>query len=323
MKRKYILSAGAIGIIFMMLGQLSFSINDTLIKEIVIDNKNNLSIINILFLRGILTTSFIFLYLKFYEKKNILNVFKIKKYHLRGIYEVLTAVCFFTGLILLPVAEVYTLLMTNPFFVTIFAFIFLKEKVGIRRWLGIAVGFLGVYIVLDPNFEDFNYMKLAPVACSLCYAISMTITKYTSEKDNVYTQMSHLYIGAIIISILFYVFAGKGQFNVFSDPTFQFIFREWFSNPSFAWPFIIGMGFVGAFSFYCVFSAYSVASPSVVSLFEYSLIIWAIIIGYILFDNIPTLRTFVGVTLIIGAGIYIYIREKVRDQMIVTDTPNR
>ena len=83
------------------------------------------------------------------------------------------------------------------------------------------------------------------------------------------------------------------------------------------------MGFVGAISFYCVFSAYSIASPSVVSLFEYSLIIWAIIIGYLLFDNIPSPRTFVGVTLIIGAGIYIYIREKVRDQMIVTDTPNR
>jgi drug/metabolite transporter (DMT)-like permease len=64
------------------------------------------------------------------------------------------------------------------------------------------------------------------------------------------------------------------------------------------------------FSFYCVFSAYSVASPSVVSLFEYSLIIWAIIIGYLLFDNIPSPRTFVGVALIIGAGIYIYIREK-------------
>ena len=72
-----------------------------------------------------------------------------------------------------------------------------------------------------------------------------------------------------------------------------------------------------------MFSAYSVASPSVVSLFEYSLIIWAIIIGYILFNDVPTIRTFVGVALIIGAGVYIYLREKVRDQMIVTDTPNR
>ena len=81
--------------------------------------------------------------------------------------------------------------------------------------------------------------------------------------------------------------------------------------------------FVATVSFYCVFSAYSVASPPVVSLYEYSLIIWAILIGYFLFNDIPTPRTFLGVFLIIGAGIYIYMREKARDQMIVSDTPNR
>ena len=119
MKRKYILSAGTIGIVLMMLGQLCFAINDTLVKEIVIDSQKNMSVVNVIFLRGIITTLFIFLYLKYYEKKNIISIFKIKKYHQRGVFEVLTAICFFTGLILLPVAEVYTLLMTNPFFVTI------------------------------------------------------------------------------------------------------------------------------------------------------------------------------------------------------------
>ena len=82
-------------------------------------------------------------------------------------------------------------------------------------------------------------------------------------------------------------------------------------------------GIYWALAFFCVFNAYSIASPSVVSLYEYSLIIWSIIIGYILFDNVPTFRTFAGVSIIIGAGIYIYLREKVKDQMIVTDTPNR
>ena len=95
MKRKFIFSTGAIGIIFMMLGQLSFSINDTLVKEIVVDTQKSLSVINIIFLRGIITTIIIFLYLKIYEKKNIINIFKIKKYHLRGIFEVLTAIFFF------------------------------------------------------------------------------------------------------------------------------------------------------------------------------------------------------------------------------------
>ena len=86
MKRKYILSAGLIGIIFMMLGQLSFSINDTLLKEIVIDSSNNMSIINIIFLRGLITTFLILVFLVFYEKKNVVNIIKIKKYHQRGIY---------------------------------------------------------------------------------------------------------------------------------------------------------------------------------------------------------------------------------------------
>ena len=223
----------------------------------------------------------------------------------------------------MSLAEANALFFSSPFFVSILATIFLKEKVGIRRWSAIIVGFFGVFIVLDPDFNDFDYMKLAPVACAFCYAISMTITKITSEKDNVYTQMIHLYFGALIISILFFIFTGNGQANNFSDPTFQFIFREWFTNPSYAWPFIIAMGFIGAFAFFFVFSAYSIASPSVVSLYEYSLIIWSILTGYILFNNIPTFRTFVGVSIIIGAGIYIYFREKAKDQLIVTDTPTR
>ena len=93
----------------------------------------------------------------------------------------------------MSLAMANALFFSSPFFISILAMIFLKEKIGIRRWLAIFVGFLGVYIVLDPNFDDFNYMKLSPVACALCYAISMTITNYTSDKDNVYTQMSSIY----------------------------------------------------------------------------------------------------------------------------------
>ena len=223
----------------------------------------------------------------------------------------------------MSLAEANALFFSSPFFISILATIFLKEKVGIRRWSAIFVGFSGVFIILNPDFNNFNYMKLAPVVCALCYSTSMTITKITSDKDSVYTQMIHLYFGAILISILFFIFTGKGQFNNFTDPTFQFIFREWFTNPLFSWPFIIAMGTVAAFSFYFVFNAYAIASPSTVSLYEYSLIIWSILIGYFLFDNIPTLRTFIGVGLIMSAGIYIYIREKVKDQMIIMDTPNR
>ena len=69
MKRKYIFTTSAIGVIFMMLGQLSFSINDTIVKLIVVDTEKNLSVLNVIFLRGMISTFFIYLYLKFYEKK--------------------------------------------------------------------------------------------------------------------------------------------------------------------------------------------------------------------------------------------------------------
>ena len=307
------------GIIFILLGMATFSIQDALIKFIY----NDAALYELYFGRTLAAVILLVSYLKFSNKK----------INLKTHYPLLTTirvVCFFFGFSFFYISLTYMTLATAnalffccPFFVSILAIIFLKEKIGIRRWSAIIAGFIGVYIVLNPDFSNFNYMKLAPIACALCYAISMTITKITSEKDNVYTQMMHLYIGAIIISVLFFIFTGKGQFNYFNDPTFQFIFREWFTNPSYAWPFIISMGLISVLAFYFILNAYSIASPSVVSLFEYSLIIWAILIGYILFDNIPSIRTLFGATIIIFAGIYIYLREKVNEQLIVSDNPIR
>jgi|TARA_B100001741_G_scaffold230675_1_gene192032 drug/metabolite transporter (DMT)-like permease len=307
------------GILFILTGMALFSVQDSLIKYIFEDT----ALYELYFGRTLTALILLALYLKITSQKLVMKTY----------YPLLTTVrviCFFFGfsffyisLTYMSLAMANALFFSSPFFISILAILFLGEKVGIRRWLAIIVGFLGVYIVLNPNFENFDYTKLAPVACALFYAISMTITKITSDKDSVYSQMFHLYIGAIGISIIFFIFTGKGQFNTFSDPTLQFILREWFTNPTYSWPFILIMGLVASLSFYFVFSAYSIASPSVVSLFEYSLIIWAIIIGYLLFNDIPTVRTFIGVALIIGAGVYIYIREKARDQMIASDTPNR
>ena len=307
------------GILYIMVGMAIFSIQDAMIKFVYED-----SALYELYFGRTLTASFILIsYLIFSKQKIIL------KTH----YPLLTTVrviCFFFGfsffyasLTFMSLAMANALFFCSPFFISILAMVFLKEKIGIRRWSAIFVGFIGVYIVLNPNFENFNIMNLAPIACALCYSISMTITKIISDKDNVYTQMLHLYIGAIIISTFFFIFTGNGQFNTFADPTFQFMLREWFTNTSYAWPIIIAMGVVATFSFYFVFSAYSIASPSAVSLFEYSLIVWSIITGYLLFNDIPSIRTFIGITLIISAGIYIYVRERARDQYIATENPIR
>ena len=307
------------GIFFIMTGMAFFSIQDSLIKYIYED----VALFELYFgrtlIQSIILLSFVLL-----TKKTI-----VLKTH----YPILTlvrVVCFFFGFSFFYISLTFmTLAMTSalffscPFFMSMFAKFFLKEKIGIRRWSAILIGFIGVLIVLNPTLEEFNFFKLAPVACALCYATSMTITKYTSDKDSIYTQMTWLYIFAIFASIVIFLVSGDGKFNNFSDSTMQFIFREWFTNPAGAWPYVLIMGIVASISFFCVFSAYSIASPSIVSLFEYSYIVWAMLAGYILFETVPVPRTFVGAAIIIGAGFYIYFREKVRGQMIATDTPNR
>jgi len=290
MKRKYILSAGAIGIMFMMLGQLFFSINDTLVKEIVIGTKNNMSIINIIFLRGILTTSFIFMYLKFYEK-NILNIFKIKKYHIRGIYEVLTAICFFTGLILLPVAEVYTLLMTNPFFVTIFAFIFLKEKVGIKRWSAVILGFIGVIFVINPQNINFNFLFIFPIIAAVFLTIRDIATKGIATKKNSFEII-------FITSVLITLFSGIG--SLFFEFTFKI---EYLPNL-----FISSIFLTAAYIFSVLTIFYAPLSLTASS--RYSVIVFGMIFGYLILNEIPSTNMIIGATIISLSGLFVINREK-------------
>ena len=291
MKRKYIFSTGAIGIIFMMIGQLSFAVNDTLVKEIVIDNTNNLSVINVIFLRGLLSTFFIFIYLKFYEKKNILSIFKIKNYHKRGIYEVLTAICFFTGLILLPVAEVYTLLMTNPFFVTIFAFLFLKEKVGIRRWIAVAVGFIGVIFVVNPQNISFNFLYIFPIIAAIFLTIRDIATKGIATKTNSFEII-------FITSILMTLFSGIG--SIFFEFTFKI---EYLPNL-----FISSVFLTIAYIFSVLTIFY--APLSLTASARYSVIVFGMLFGYLILNEIPSTNMVIGATIISFSGLFVIRRQK-------------
>jgi len=291
MKRKHILSAGAIGIIFMVLGQLSFAINDTLIKEIVIESNNNMSVINIIFLRGLITSFIILLYLKFYEKKNITEIIKRKKFHQRGLCEVLTAVCFFTGLILLPVAEVYTLLMTNPFFVIIFAFIFLKEKVGIRRWSAVIIGFIGVLFVINPQNLDFNFLFIFPIIAAIFLTIRDVATKGIATKSNSFEII-------FITSILMTFFSGIG--SLFFDFSFKI---EYLSN------LLISSVFLTIAYVFSVLTIFY-APLSLTASSRYSVIIFGILFGYLILNEIPSTSMIIGATIIILSGLFVINREK-------------
>ena len=291
MKRKYILSGGAIGIIFMMLGQLSFSINDSLVKEIVINSSNNISVINVIFLRSLITTFLLLLFIKFYEKKRILNILLIKNYHKRGMYEVLTALFFFTGLILLPVAEVYTLLMTNPFFVTIFAFFFLKEKVGLRRWAAVIIGFIGVLFVINPKNVDINYLYIFPIIAAVFLTIRDIATKNIATKTNSFEII-------FITSFLLTFFSGIGSF--FFELNFKI---EYLPN------LLVSSLFITLAYIFSVLTVFY-APLSLTASARYSVIIFGIALGYLILNEIPSSNMIIGAIIISLSGLFVIRRQK-------------
>ena len=308
------------GILLIITAMTFFSMQDALIKFIY----EQAALYEIFFGRYFIAAILLFGYIKFKKQKVSLKTYYPSLTVLRVVLHFIAFSAFFISLTYMPLATANALFFSSPFFVSIFAKVFLKEFIGIRRWSAIVFGFIGVYIVLDPNFSNFEYRNLLPVISAFCYAASMTITKYTSDKDDVNTQLFYFYLIAIALCVIIFIFMGNGQFNNSDfDSTTQFIFREWFSNFEYTWKFILFFGFVASIAFVCIFSAYIVASPSVVSLFEYSLIIMSMIPGYFLFNEMPSGKTFFGVACIIAAGIYIYLREKIRNQLIATETPVR
>jgi len=307
------------GIILILIAMLIFAVQDSIMKYIY----NSVSLYEIYIIRTLVSFCIILVFLKLLKKPIIFKTHYPFLTFLRIILFFFGFSSFYVSLTIMPLATATALFFVTPFLITIFAKFILKDQIGPRRWLAVIIGFIGVYIILNPNFDNFDYLSLTPILCAFCYSLSMIIIKKTSEKDDVYSQMFQFYIGAIIISTIFYFFIGDGQYNTIDNPAAKFIFREWFSNLEFSLIYMIILGFTAAVAFLLVFSAYRIASPAVVSPFEYSILIWSSLSGWFFFDEIPALNTIFGMFLIVFGGIYIFIREKAQDQSIATEKPLR
>ena len=307
------------GIILILFGMFIFSIQDSIMKYIF----SFVSLYEIYLIRTLVSFVIILLFLKITKKPIIFKTQYPLLTFCRIILFFFGFSSFYISLTVLPLVTATALFFVTPFLITIFAKFFLKEQIGPRRWLAVIIGFIGVYVILNPDFSNFDYMSLTPILCAFCYSLSMIIIKITSEKDSVYTQTFTFYLGAIIISVIFYFIFGDGQYNTIDHPASQFIFREWFTNLETSMFLMIVTGFTASVAFLLLFSAYRIASPAVVSPFEYSILIWSSLSGWFFFNEIPDIKTIIGIILIVCGGIYIFIREKAQDQSIVTEKPLR
>ena len=166
------------GILLIIAAMTLFAMQDSLIKFIF----EKSALYEIFFGRYFIAAILLFIFIKFKGHKVSVKTYYPFLTLIRVILHFLAFSAFFISLTYMPLATANALFFSCPFFVSIFAKFFLKEFIGIRRWSAILFGFIGVFIVLDPNFDDFEYRNLLPVLCAFFYAASMTITKYTSEK---------------------------------------------------------------------------------------------------------------------------------------------
>jgi len=306
-------------IILVVIGMFVFSIQDALIK--VISGSVNIYVIYIV--RSIIGLLAILIYCKL---KHIKLIFKthypiITTLRVSGFFLGFSLYYFSLSKISLP--EAVTLFFVSPFFVTIASKFLIGEKVGIYRWSLIFVGFIGVYLVLNPDFNNFNIYSLFPIFCAFFYAMTVVIQKKTSDYDNLFTQIIHTYISAIIFSIIIYFVLNNLTFSSNQLIEYNFILMSWGIPDIFSFFILVIIGFTGVIGFFSIFGAYRMGSPSTIAPYEYSLIIWSIVLGYLIWNEYLSFRGFIGLFLILSASFFTLYREYILNVKINTDKPLR
>jgi drug/metabolite transporter (DMT)-like permease len=212
---------------------------------------------------------------------------------LRGVTLVGSSLLFVSALSFLPIAEATTTSFVSPIFVTVLSILFLGETVGTRRWIATCIGLVGVIIVVRPGTSAFQPAALLALASAFCWACSLVTTrKITGHDSSVTTMAWSALTGYVLLSVML-----------------PFVWRA----PT--WTEIgIGacIGIAATTGHWLVVLAYRWGDASVLAPFSYSQVIFATLLGYLVFGNIPDLWTFVGGAVIIASGLYTAHRERIR-----------
>ena len=291
MFHKFKVSKDLIGIFYMLLCQFSFATNDAFVK-IIYKNHDEIFVLNqIIFIRGIFTLLFILLFLYIKKELNFKSIFISNELRVRGILESLAALFFFIGIALLPFANVYILLSMAPILLTAFGAIFLNEKVRWRRWSAVLLGFIGVVVVINPGKLETSYYFIFPIIAAIMLSIRDMYTK-NFKKD--YPSLQIAFMTCFVVTLLF----GLLSIYKFYDFSLMDIFILFIAA------FFLALGYI--FSVATI----KIALVSVTSTFRYSVILWGILYGYFLFDEVPSTNSYIGAIIIIISGLIIISRQK-------------
>ena len=280
------ISTETIGIIFAILAYLSFSLLDTIQKTLII----YYSVFQLLFIKYCFTLCLSFIESR--RKKNykfyLTNNFKLQI--LRSFLSILESACFVLAFRYLSLADAHSIGGLTPIIVVIFSSIFLKEKITPKIWLAIFMGFIGVLVIMRPGLSIFDPKSLIPLSAALFLGLYQVVTRKASEYDQNETSLFYTAITGILIM-------GSISFFYWIPINLNFILL------------FIGVGVFYSLGLYLQIIALSKARASMVQPFHYTLIFWAIIFGFIFYNDVPDLFTITGATIIASSGIYIFFKK--------------
>jgi drug/metabolite transporter (DMT)-like permease len=197
---------------------------------------------------------------------------------------------FFTSVSFLPLADVTAIGFVAPLILTGLAHFVLAEKVGVRRWAAIFVGFCGVLVIIRPGFDVMHWAVFVVLAMAASNAVYQLATRMLAGVDSAQTTIFYTgIVGAIAFSL--------------------FVPFFW-TPPSLAgWLSMMALGLFGGLGHYLLIQAFALAPASLLAPFTYTAIVWVTILGYLVFGDFPDAWTMAGAAIVIASGIYVFYRE--------------
>jgi drug/metabolite transporter (DMT)-like permease len=278
-------SARLYGIGLMLLAVFMFSFGDALGKYLVA----TYAVGQLLWLRAC-AALFVLSPLIWRHREQFFQMERPRLQAIRVVLSTLEVAAFFLATVYLPLADVTTYYLACPIFVTALSALVLREQVGWRRWCAILVGFCGVVIALRPSAQTVSWPALIALGGSMSFSVLMLITRSLRATPDVVMATSQ-FVGTFVLGALMSPFG-------------------WVTPDVRTLALFATAGCISVSALFCVNRSLKLAPASVVAPYQYSMIVWAVMFGIAVFGDTPKPATVAGAAIIIGAGLYIFLRER-------------
>ena len=231
---------------------------------------------------------------------------------MRGFGIVVANLCFFTALVTIPLAETTAIFFIAPLLITSLSVFLIGEKVGLRSWIAVFVGFLGVVIMFRPDLGFFNAAYLLPLVAALVYSLVQIATRIMGEAEKASTMVFYIQLNHLFFSGLMGLIFGGGNLADKSQPINYYLLRAWKIPNWEDFLIMIGIGLLGGLGAYFISNAYRISKAGIIAPFEYVAIPFAIFWSITIFGDLPDIGSWLGIVLIAGAGLYVVYSETIQ-----------